>query len=425
VNVKKKALKSVYVIFRVDNRKPLQIALQHLQNVNGKCIMRINSRSDADSLKIELVKLKKYKENEILILNSDTHIKEGKDFRKLTSQGSFEDKIKLIITTSVIDEGLSIRQNGFTDAVFIETDYKPMPEALKQFFARFRNEDINRKNYYYYRQTNDQTLRSWDPYYDFSKTKKNLILDAESFNVTETDKKDIANTKYLYYQDNSVNEYALAYDISKNYFDMMTKQEYILFLENNYNLKIIEDETHIHKKHDVSKSKKHKEKTNSLIALNWLNNNDEVLSGLHFISDNWELKKSMNIIGIPADDDICNLVSANLKTFEDLHKNSIHLEKLGVIDIDSVLIDKTKAKPMNIRNVNRKIKLYQNIDTIENPKTKTDKINKAKLEFFIVEAKKLKILNKKTVFVLWNKRRSISKKPSYYNLIDLINHYSK
>ena len=425
VNVKKKVLKSVYVIFRVDNRKPLQIALQHLQNVNGKCIMRINSRSDADSLKIELVKLKKYKENEILILNSDTHIKEGKDFRKLTSQGSFEDNIKLIITTSVIDEGLSIRQKGFTDAVFIETDYKPMPEALKQFFARFRNEDINRKNYYYYRQINDQTLRSWDPYYDFSKTKKNLILDAESFNVTETDKKDIANTKYLYYQDNSVNGYALAYDISKNYFGMMTKQEYILFLENNYNLKIIEDETHIHKKHDVSESKDQKEKTNSLIALNWLNNNDEVLSALHFISDNWELKKSMNIIGIPADDNICNLVSANLKAFEDLHKNSVHLEKLGVMDTDSILIDKAKAKPVDKRNVNRKIKLYQNIDTIENPKTITDKKNKAKLERFIVEAKELKTINKKNVCVVWNKQRCNSKKSSYYNLIDLLNHYSK
>ena len=48
--------------------------------------MRINSRSDADSLKTELVKLKKYMANEILILNSDTHIKEGKDFRTLTSQ---------------------------------------------------------------------------------------------------------------------------------------------------------------------------------------------------------------------------------------------------------------------------------------------------------------------------------------------------
>ena len=107
--------------------------------------MRINSRSDADSLKTELVKLKKYWGNEILILNSDTHIKEGKDFRTLTSQRYFKDNIRLIITTSVIDEGLSIRQNGFTDVVFIEPDYKPMPEALKQFFARFRNEDLIKK----------------------------------------------------------------------------------------------------------------------------------------------------------------------------------------------------------------------------------------------------------------------------------------
>ena len=75
--------------------------------------------------------------------------------------------------------------------------------------------------------------------------------------------------------------------------------------------------------------------------------------------------------------------------------------------------------------MNRKIKLYQNIDTIENPKTITDEKNKAKLEHFIVEAKKLKTLNKKTVFVVWNKQRCNSKKPSYYNLIDLINHYSK
>ena len=130
---------------------------------------------------------------------------------------------------------------------------------------------------------------------------------------------------------------------------MMTKQEYIHFLELNYNIKIIEDETHIHTKYDVSESKEQKEKNNSLIASNWLNNNDEVLSALHFISDNWELKKSMDIIGIPPNDDIYNLVSANLKVFEDLHKNSVHLEKLGVIDADSILIDKAKAKPYDIK----------------------------------------------------------------------------
>lgn len=425
VNVKKKDLKSVDVILRVDNRKPLQIALQHLQNANGKCIIRINSRSDADSLLTELVKLKIHKKNEILILNSDTHIKKGEDFKQLTSQGSFKDNIRLIITTSVIDEGLSIRQSGFTDAVFIETDYRPMPEAVKQFYARFRNEDVNRKNYYYYRQTNDQTLRSWNPYYAFSETEKNLIIDTERFNVTETDKKDIANTKYLYHEDNSVNRYALAYDIAKDFFGMMTKQEYVHFLEINYNINVIKDKNHIHTKHDLSESKEQKVKNNSLIASNWLNNNDEVLSALHFISDDWKLKKSIDSIGLQPDDDVYNLVSANLKVFEDLHNNSVRLENLGVVDVGIILIDKAKAKPVDKRNINRKIKLFENIDTIENPKTITDKKNKTKLESFIDEAKELKTINEKTIFSVWNKQRCNSKKPSYYNLIDLLNHYNK
>ena len=44
---------------------------------------------------------------------------------------------------------------------------------------------------------------------------------------------------------------------------------------------------------------------------------------------------------------------------------------------------------------------------------------------YTIEAKKLKTLNEKTVNVAWNKQRCNSKKPSYYNLIDLLNHYSK
>ncbi|MDA9804341.1 hypothetical protein N9B77_06470, partial [Flavobacteriaceae bacterium] len=149
-----------------------------------------------------------------------------------------------MITTSIIDEGLSIKQSGFTDAVFIETDYKPMPESVKQFFARFRNADQNRKNYFYYKETKDQTLRSWNPYHAFSETKKNLTTDAKTFDVNDTDKKGIISTRYLYYENSSVNDYALAYDIASTFFGMMTKQEYIHFLELNYNINIIEVKDH-------------------------------------------------------------------------------------------------------------------------------------------------------------------------------------
>ncbi|TXD57806.1 DEAD/DEAH box helicase [Polaribacter sp. IC066] len=425
VNVKKEHLKPVDVSMIVDNRAPLKIALQHLQSVKGKCILRINSRNVATSLKLELLKLKKYKKGEILILNADNHIKKSEDFKQLTSQSRFNDVIKLVITTSIIDEGLSIKQDGFTDAVFIETDYKPMPESVKQFFARFRNEDPIRKNYFYYKETEDQTLRSWNPNYAFLQTKKNLIADAKNFNVNDTDKKDNASTKYLYYENSFVNDYALAYDIAKSFFSMMTKQEYIQFLQLNYNINIIEDKKNICTDFDTTESKEQTKQNKILIAINWLHNKDEVLSALYVITDNLELKKSIAYIGLQPIDDVYNLVSDNLKTFEDLHKNSERLERLGVNDVDSILIDKTKIKPIDIRTINRSIKLYQNIDTINNPNTKTDEKNKTKLLKFLAEAKKLKTVNKTTLFKEWYKLRCNSKNPSYYNLIDLLEWYVK
>ncbi|WP_298949375.1 DEAD/DEAH box helicase family protein [uncultured Polaribacter sp.] len=420
VNVKKEQLQRVDVCLRVDNRQPLKIALQHLKSVKGKCIIRVNSRNIATALKIELTKLKRYKKSEILILNADNHIKKSEDFKKLTNQSKFNDAIQLVITTAIIDEGLSIKQSGFTDVIFIETEYKPMPESVKQFFARFRNEDPNRKNYFYYKETKDQTLKSWNPIYDFKEKKKNLIAESENINVNDTDKKDIASTKYLYYENSFVNDYALAYDVSKTFFGMITKQEYILFLELNYNINIIEDKKHIRIESDISESKDKSEQNKILIATNWLNNKDEVLNALYIISNNLALKKSINYIGLNPIDEIYNLVSDNLKSFEDLQFNSERLEYLGVKNVDSVLIDTTKLKPIDVRTVNRKIKLFQNIDTIINPKTKTDEINKTKLLTFVNEAKKLKTINKNNLFKVWNKLRCNSKKPSYYNLIDLL-----
>jgi superfamily II DNA/RNA helicase len=77
---------------------------------------------------------------------------------KHLSEGAFNKKKRLALTTSIIDEGLSIEQEGFTDVVFIETEYNRMAESLKQLYARFRNIDPNRKNYFYYRETTIQTI---------------------------------------------------------------------------------------------------------------------------------------------------------------------------------------------------------------------------------------------------------------------------
>lgn len=66
-----------------------------------------------------------------------------------------------------------------------------------------------------------------------------------------------------------------------------------------------------------------------------------------------------------------------------------------------------KMKPVGIRTVNRKIKLYENIDIINSPRTKTDKINKQKLLNFIIEAKKQKIQSKDSLLKIWMRHSSI------------------
>ena len=423
VNVLKEKQTKVDVNLIVDNRAPLKIALQHLQNVKGKCIVRVNSRNVATALKNEVITLRHYKKEEVLILNSDAHIKKGDDFKQLTVLSKFNDNKKLVITTSLIDEGLSIKQNGFSDVVFIETDYKPMPEAVKQFFARFRNNEPNRKNYFYYRETKDQTLISWNPHFAFNETKNNLIADAENFNVNDTNKKDITNTKYLYYQDATVNDYALAFDISTSFFKMMTKQEYIHFLELNYNINIIENKDHTQDDIDTTKSKEFAEQNKKLIASSWCTQKDEVLNALYIITDNLEVKKTIDYIGLNPSDDIFNIVSNNVQTFEQLQTNTLKIEGFGITDATSVLIDIEKMKPIDLRNVNRFITLQKNLDTINTPQTKTDHKNKDKLLNFVNEVLKLEDYTKQDVFRVWNKQRCNSKNPSYYNLIDLVNHF--
>lgn len=423
VNVKKENLKPVNVCLRIDNRLPIKIALQHLKTAKGKCLIRLNSRNDAKALLIELVRIKHYKKSEILVLNSDKTVKDGKDFKQLSHKSNFRDNIKLVITTSVIDEGLSIKQSGFTDIVFIENQYKPMPEAVKQFFARFRNEDTERKNYFYFRETKNQSLNSWNPYYAFNLTKDQLIKDAKNRNVNESKSKDIANNDYLFYSNGYVNDYALAYDVSYKLFKLATTLEYITYLEINYNLKLENNETHEREKIDTTAIKEDREKTKIAIANNWLKNKDEVLNVLYRLTDNRDIKKSIDFEGLNPVDAVYDLVFTNVKEFERLHSKSIILENLGTINIDSELINCETMKPISSKIVNSKIRLLQNLDTINNPKTATDIKNKNKLLNFVGEVSRLHIFNSSDLIRLWKQQRTTSVKFNSDNLRQLVLFY--
>ena len=130
-------------------------------------------------------------------------------------------------------------------------------------------------------------------------------------------------------------------------------------------------------------------------------------------------------MGMNPSDDIYELVSNNLKFFGKLQRSGATLEQLGVKNVDDILINKQKMIPNSQQNINRKIKLHQNLDTIQTPKTKTDEINKTKLLNFIDDADAIKNHKKGTILRLWKKQRSASKKFSYYNLLDLIEYFEK
>ena len=88
--------------------------MNHLsKKPKGKVLVRLNEIATIKELTRHLVKTKLYNKSEILFLHSTKEIKNSKSTKKLAHKRQFYDNYKLIFTTSLIDEGLSIEQNGF------------------------------------------------------------------------------------------------------------------------------------------------------------------------------------------------------------------------------------------------------------------------------------------------------------------------
>ncbi|MFB1027570.1 MAG: hypothetical protein QMC27_06430, partial [Flavobacteriaceae bacterium] len=230
-------------------------------------------------------------------------------------------------------------------------------------------------------------------------------------------------TKHLYYDNRTVKDYRLAYDTSSSFFKKLTTEEYIYFLETNYNINFIVNNEYKKTQIDTTKSKEVRDKNKKIIATSWLNQKDEILDALYDLTDDSEIKKTIAFMSMKPSDDIYELVSGNIKFFGKLQSSGSTLEMLGVKNVDDILINHQKMIPNNQQNINRKIKLYQNLDTINNPRTKTDLINKNKMLGFIKAAVAIKNYKKGAILRLWNKQRSGSKNFSYYNLIDLIEYF--
>ena len=420
INVTKRNKTPINVHFRVDNRTPLTIVKNHLSATKSKSIFRFNSIEIAESLKTTLVKEHNYKSNEILILNSTDIVKLGVDFKELSQKSKFNDNIKIVFTTSLIDEGLSIKQQGFSDVVFIETEYNPNPEAFKQFIARFRNEDTNRKYYYYYKEVKNQNYKPFYLENTFYKIQSEIKDYSKDNKLNELNKlNSVSCDEYLYF-DNTLNPYALAYDVNKMFFNRLNTSEYRYYIEFNYSIKFIDD------LHEKTKSNNTTENTlisnkKKLIANQWLNYNFEIISALGELSNNKEVKKLIEYTGYKPEPNFYDIVFNNIKVFESIIINENKLIQLGAKEVNSILFKNDKLNSQQV--INRKITLLKNLDTINNPITKQDVKNAKKLTDFVSEVTMLKSFDNKILSQLWRKLRCTSISIKAYELVDLVLHF--
>ncbi|MGP1991872.1 DEAD/DEAH box helicase family protein [Zobellia laminariae] len=421
LSVSKRMQKPVQIIQRVDNRNASKIIIQHLNTAKGKCIFRINSTKILQGVKAELVKQKRFKENEIVILFSSPSIKKSYDYSQVVETSKFAENVQVVLTTGLIDEGINIKQFGFTDVVFIESDYTPNPEPLKQFFARFRLEEGTRKNYHYYRKKKDQEVIYWNEKRDYAE--KLELLTNDNINDFNT-YMDITNDNKFYYSSRKINEYYLAFEVGTTFFKRFNQQEFNYYLAVNFNVNIQIEKDYLKECIDISEIKQSARETKTKVCTMLLNNWEEVEIAVSRITTDKELKKKIEDIGLPIIDSTLDFVQSNIKVFERFTSYYYQLIDAGVTEPINYLIDGTKL--IDARVINLTLKIKETINLIENPITTNDRKNEKKLKSFFRDVEEQKYLDKTKVFQLWKKQRIVNKASSQNGyLIALIQEFTK
>ena len=410
INVESKQQEKTEIEVRYSNLRPFDICLNHLKTVTGKTMIRLNEITTIKSLIRQVVENKLYKKSEILFLHSTKEVKQSKDFKRLAHRRCFADNIKLVFTTSLIDEGLSIDQSGFTDVAFMETSYIPRPEPAKQFFARFRNKDTNRKNFLYLREKKNQNKTRFEPATEYSYNLKMLndeVATLDKNDVLSTYKDLFSSDAYLY-EDSTVNPFYLAYSVTSVLFMYFNAGQFLQFLETNYNLSFainsdfdLPDVYHI-------EDTQFKKQLKRDIAGAWLNENGDVLNILAFHTQDKGIKANLTIQQKRSDPRLLQLVISNIKRFEKLYKCSLTLSSFGIEDPNTILInDDTLASDDHYKKELLMVKMEA---VVFDPKNATDKKNKEKLTTFAVQCREKETLTSPKMFRMLKSLRVINHK---------------
>lgn len=391
------------IVQRVDNRDARKIIMQHQKTAKGAAIYRVNSKDTLKETKKSLMLKFGYKDDEILILTGDKEDKMSPAFEMLEREQLISTQYKVVLTTGVIDEGVSIKNTNYTDVVFIDTDYHPRPEALKQFLNRFRVKAAHTTYYHYRRSENDETFREFTSTYE---SDKRLLEEEAEEGFERTSYSSLASHDSFFKEDDTINEYYLAFKDSERFFDTFMLDEFNKYITNNYNVEVEEDDDYKYEKLELEK----KDRKALRMQISKIYNNEQDL-----VKNIVAEKTSDDILktkiadtprAIEKEDGSIDFIEYNITAFENIIKQLVQVEELSANTASYMLKeDGSLDTPQAIRTKLQQLRLYK---TIMSPQNGADERVRQKLLGFVFDVDSQVTMDEDLMMKLFRKQRIIN-----------------
>lgn len=404
------------IIQRVYLSNAEKIILNHIKKSNRKLIIRLNSKEKLKHLRDYLIKNEGYKEEEILFLHSGADVKQSSHFVNLTQTGSFEDCVKIVFTTSVIDEGLSIEQIGF-DTIFVENNYFLSPESIKQFTARFRKPDEKRKNYYYVLKKKNQDFKntSLERCYDFFQ-----LDDIDDFSKYKT----LLNQNIQYLENYTQSKWYRGNEAFKMFISSLNLKEYNFYIEKNFNLKVIQDLEFNENEKVVKEIKASILQDKAYFNDIWINNKKQIFKVLH---DTDNCLNSDLIKDVPVMEGDVNrfyeFVIFNIEKYKKLDYFYFQLRKYFENPNDIMIENDKIVYSTKIKNEILYLETKSLLHASDISLNKTDKKHKSVFESILSNIQKKENFTKDNIINIWKKETKV--KYNHQVMLRVISDYFK
>ncbi len=224
------------------------VILEHIQKTDfsdGKLLLiKLQSKKGLKKIKKTLIKKYGFSEDEIRLMISEQQVKESAFYQKLLAanekEESFDTKVKIVLCTNFINEGVDIYTSRIVECVNVEINSLFNYKDFVQFIGRPRTYKQKIIYSYHYQPKSQRETFAFDAQYEFNKLKNyyeesakraNMILSSNDENCLL--RKEIVKEKVIKLKtQNSHLQNALYFDIEQDKY--MVNYEYIMGIVESY-----------------------------------------------------------------------------------------------------------------------------------------------------------------------------------------------